>query len=164
MSLLAAGGMSIGARLLQALLGKKQSRYEMSPQEQEIFDALMGAYRGDVPSSVTAPYRQEAHRLEQREAQYPGLRGAISGIKERKVFGPMGEAIKSYKLGAAGQAAGLAKGTGSMTMPTDWGETIGGMGGDIAFIMALMKAMKEDEGGDWFKNLPTHGLTGKRPV
>ena len=147
MSLLAAGGLSIGAKLLEALLGKGQSRYEMSPQEQEVFDAFMEASRGNVPSSVTAPYHREAKKIEKRYAGMPGVSGIESALKQRQAYGPMSEAIKSYKLGAAGQAAGLAKGTGSMTMPTDWGGTVGGMGGDMAFIMALMEAMKEDD--DW---------------
>ena len=155
----AAAGIDIGARLLDALLKKKQSRYEMSPQEQEVYDALMGAYRGEVPSAVTAPYYGRKREIEQDYARYPGLSGVKGALIERQALGPMAEAIKSYKLGALQQAGGFVRGTGGMSEPgTDWGATIGEMGGDIAFIMAFMKAMREDE--DWWKNPPTYGEIG----
>lgn len=153
-SFLAMAGLSAGERLLSALLGGKKTSYQMSPEEQEIYNVLMGQYKGGVPSHVTQPIEAEYGTLKQGIKERTGeALGSGSGPETAQLMKAsagksraLSGAVQRYKQMILGQMGGLARGGGTRTMPTDWGETVGGMGGDLGLILGLMEALKGGKG------------------
>lgn len=128
--------------------GKQTQGYQMSPQEQEIYDALYGQWKGDVPASVTAPFVGMTKRKEQELVRYPGL----SGTKARE-FGQIGTlqsgAVKGYKDMLVSQMSQLARGGGTRTVGTaeGWGEQIGGGLEDIGLLLLLQQILGGEKTG-----------------
>lgn len=138
------GGIGAVTSILGGLFGKKKqtSSYQMSPEERSIYNQLWSQYQGDVPSSVTDPFNEARQGLEQDYARQPGASG-ILGSMRMKVAGKESEAIKQYKQSLLGPLASIAGGRGAQTttQPTDWGETIGGMGEDFGLLWGLYQMM-----------------------
>ena len=140
MTIAALGSAGIGG-LQQLFGGRGRQRYKPSKYEQMVIDQLMEEYKGELPGWLTSPYMREAHRLEQQETQYPGLRGTVSGIKERKVFGPMAEAGRAYKTNLMSIIGKLTRGTGEMetTQPKDFSSSLF----DLGYALAMRKKKGE---------------------
>lgn len=142
---LAPAGISAGTSLLSKIAGagKQKSYYEMSPEEREIYDLIMGQIEGDVPSSVTAPFVRARKGIEQHYARQPGASGLKWANIQKFTTAPQAEAVGQYKQGLLNIIANFMRGKGTQVTEAGagWGDIIGGVGGDIGLLMGLEKIL-----------------------
>lgn len=106
----------------------------LSPEMQRLLDRVETMYAEGLPEGIrgriSAPYIQERQRIEKSYARQPGVSGLQSAQIQRRVTGPMGQAIGGAETQYQTRLLDvIAQITGQTRPRPGWGQTIGGVGG-----------------------------------
>lgn len=140
------GGLFGGGR------GEQAVSYQMSPEARQLYNLLYGQIGRGAPGYMTDPikatYAQAQRQMLQNVGQGAGFGGLMGAQLQRLAAGEsraLGNVGQQYQDQLMRQLASLVtppSQTQTMTQPTNWGNVLSGMGGDVLSWYGLQDALK----------------------
>lgn len=130
--------------------GKQTKSYQMSPQQEQLWNMVMGQMRGPTPGYIVDPIKSRYAGIREniREGTTQAL-GPLSGLQTAQLIKAsgaqnveMGHARRSYMDQLRNLLASIMpKGSETISGTTDWGGVVRGIGGDVLEQMGFEAAV-----------------------